>query len=128
MRALGLILGGTLGNLYDRVVYDGVRDFIDWHYHDLEWPVFNIADCCLVCERDPAPDAGLFQPPDPGNGDRIGRHSHKRRPVSPLLQYVEPRPAGSGQAERMSPPPSGLSRMRATVVEHCRELTISRDE
>jgi lipoprotein signal peptidase len=47
--ALGLILAGTLGNLYDRVVFGGVRDFIHWHYHGWDWPVFNIADCCLVC-------------------------------------------------------------------------------
>src|SRR5262249_62262574 len=47
--ALGLILAGTLGNLYDRVVFDGVRDFIHWHWRDVYyWPVFNIADCCLV--------------------------------------------------------------------------------
>jgi lipoprotein signal peptidase len=46
--ALGLILAGTLGNLYDRIVFDGVRDFIHWHWYELDWPVFNIADCCLV--------------------------------------------------------------------------------
>jgi lipoprotein signal peptidase len=45
--ALGLILGGTLGNLYDRVVFGGVRDFL--HFYWIEWPVFNVADCCLVC-------------------------------------------------------------------------------
>lgn len=45
--ALGLILGGTLGNLYDRVVFGGVRDFLHWFYA-FEWPVFNVADCCLV--------------------------------------------------------------------------------
>ena len=45
--ALGLILAGTLGNLYDRLVFDGVRDFL--YFHLIEWPVFNIADCCLVC-------------------------------------------------------------------------------
>jgi lipoprotein signal peptidase len=45
--ALGLILGGTLGNLYDRLVFNGVRDFLHWFYA-FEWPVFNIADCCLV--------------------------------------------------------------------------------
>ncbi|GIW80724.1 MAG: lipoprotein signal peptidase [Gemmatales bacterium] len=48
--SLGLILGGTLGNLFDRVVFNGVRDFIHWHFKDqFDWPVFNIADCCLVC-------------------------------------------------------------------------------
>jgi lipoprotein signal peptidase len=45
--ALGLILAGTLGNLYDRVVFHGVRDFLHWNYL-LDWPVFNFADCCLV--------------------------------------------------------------------------------
>ena len=46
MAALGLILGGTVGNLYDRVVFGGVRDFL--YFYKIEWPVFNVADCCLV--------------------------------------------------------------------------------
>lgn len=45
--SLGLILAGTVGNLYDRLVYDGVRDFL--HFYWFKWPVFNVADCCLVC-------------------------------------------------------------------------------
>ncbi len=52
--ALGLILAGTLGNFYDRVIFGGVRDFL--HAFNLplpfgldNWPVFNVADCCLVC-------------------------------------------------------------------------------
>jgi signal peptidase II len=44
--ALGLILAGTLGNLYDRLVFNGVRDF--FYFHWFEFPVFNFADCCLV--------------------------------------------------------------------------------
>ncbi|HVK16762.1 MAG TPA: signal peptidase II [Fimbriiglobus sp.] len=44
--ALGLILGGTVGNLYDRLVFNGVRDFL--HFYKIDWPVFNVADCCLV--------------------------------------------------------------------------------
>lgn len=45
--ALGLILAGTMGNFYDRLVFDGVRDFFHW---DLwyNWPDFNVADVCLV--------------------------------------------------------------------------------
>ncbi len=46
MVALGLILGGTIGNLYDRLVFGGVRDFL--YFYRIEWPVFNVADCCLV--------------------------------------------------------------------------------
>lgn len=51
--ALGLILAGTLGNLYDRVLFGGVRDFLHLYWGQLpapryDWPVFNVADCCLV--------------------------------------------------------------------------------
>ena len=44
--ALGLILGGTMGNLFDRVFFGGVRDFL--HFYYIRYPVFNVADCCLV--------------------------------------------------------------------------------
>lgn len=45
--ALGLILGGTLGNFFDRLMFNGVRDFLHWNVW-FDWPVFNVADCCLV--------------------------------------------------------------------------------
>jgi lipoprotein signal peptidase len=46
--ALGLILGGTLGNLYDRLIFDGVRDYLYWFFV-IETAVFNIADFLLIC-------------------------------------------------------------------------------
>jgi len=45
--ALGLVGGGAIGNLIDRVTYGRVTDFIVWHVKDHEWPAFNIADAAL---------------------------------------------------------------------------------
>lgn len=45
--ALALILGGAVGNLYDRIVLGHVVDFIVWHYREYEWPAFNIADAAI---------------------------------------------------------------------------------
>jgi signal peptidase II len=50
--ALGMILGGILGNLYDRLGFwghSGVRDWILFRYKTFTWPNFNIADSLLVC-------------------------------------------------------------------------------
>ena len=46
--ALALILGGAIGNLYDRIRFSYVVDFLEvkiLHYH---WPDFNVADSCIV--------------------------------------------------------------------------------
>ena len=39
-----LILGGALGNLFDRVYYSAVPDFIDLHIQNFHWFIFNVAD------------------------------------------------------------------------------------
>ena len=38
------IIGGAIGNLYDRIIYKAVPDFIDFHIEDFHWFTFNIAD------------------------------------------------------------------------------------
>ncbi|MES2219020.1 MAG: signal peptidase II [Pseudomonadota bacterium] len=45
--AIAMILAGALGNLLDRFIYGHVIDFIQWHWHELYWPVFNIADASI---------------------------------------------------------------------------------
>ncbi|MBF0342573.1 MAG: signal peptidase II [Magnetococcales bacterium] len=45
---LGMLLGGALGNLYDRLRYGWVVDFLYVHWHDWSFPVFNLADCAIT--------------------------------------------------------------------------------
>ena len=45
---LSLILGGALGNLYDRLTYYAVPDFIDIHYKGFHWFTFNMADIFIT--------------------------------------------------------------------------------
>ncbi|MBN9614853.1 MAG: signal peptidase II [Acidobacteriales bacterium 59-55] len=46
--ALALILGGAIGNLYDRLRFSHVVDFLEVHIVHYHWPDFNIADSCIV--------------------------------------------------------------------------------
>lgn len=45
--ALTLVLGGAVGNLYDRIVYGSVTDFIQVFLGSYEWPSFNVADSAI---------------------------------------------------------------------------------
>jgi len=43
----GLIIGGALGNMYDRIQHGKVTDFLDFHYGIMHFPTFNIADAMI---------------------------------------------------------------------------------
>jgi signal peptidase II len=47
--ALALVLGGALGNLYDRLTLGYVVDFLFFHYQQWYWPAFNVADSAISC-------------------------------------------------------------------------------
>tara|TARA_B100001109_G_C18791863_1_gene440468 strand:- start:595 stop:1095 length:501 start_codon:yes stop_codon:yes gene_type:complete len=46
--ALFCIFGGSLGNLYDRIFFSAVPDFIDFHYNGFHWFIFNVADIFIT--------------------------------------------------------------------------------
>ena len=45
---LALILGGALGNVFDRIMWGAVTDFLDFYVGTLHWPAFNVADSAVV--------------------------------------------------------------------------------
>ncbi|MGN7678208.1 MAG: signal peptidase II [Anaplasma sp.] len=46
---MGVIVGGALGNLADRLRFGAVYDFINLHIGGVHWPAFNVADACVTC-------------------------------------------------------------------------------
>jgi signal peptidase II len=46
--AVGLIFGGAVGNLIDRMRFGAVVDFVDVHLHGYHWPAFNVADSAIT--------------------------------------------------------------------------------
>jgi len=47
--ALGMILGGAVGNFLDRSIYGEVVDFLQFNFGSYTFPLFNVADCGIVC-------------------------------------------------------------------------------
>ena len=45
---LSMVFGGALGNLYDRIFFKAVPDFIDFHIENFHWFIFNIADIFIT--------------------------------------------------------------------------------
>jgi signal peptidase II len=78
--ALGLVGGGAIGNVVDRVLFGKVTDFVVWKYYQHEWPTFNIADAALCV------GVGLLfidlgrQPKEHAKGEAKGKPGKKRRP------------------------------------------------
>lgn len=78
--ALGLLAGGAVGNLLDRVALGFVRDFIDLHWGRYHWPTFNVADTAicvgfglvvldsLLSRRGPEPEEQEGGEPDEPDG------------------------------------------------------------
>jgi signal peptidase II len=78
--ALGAVMGGALGNLHDRLRYDAVVDFLDFHWGGRHWPAFNVADVAVVVglalyllSLAWAPGAAPPKPPGGGGSGRGGR-------------------------------------------------------
>ena len=46
--AFCLIIGGSLGNIFDRIYYSSVVDFIDFHINNFHWFIFNVADIFIT--------------------------------------------------------------------------------
>lgn len=44
----GMIIGGAFGNLFDRIYYKAVPDYIDFHYNGFHWFTFNVADIFIT--------------------------------------------------------------------------------
>jgi signal peptidase II len=63
--ALGLVIGGAVGNLVDRALYGAVVDFLDFHLLGYHWYVFNIADSAIVCGVGLLLLDSLLTPPKP---------------------------------------------------------------
>lgn len=60
--ALGLIIGGAIGNVVDRLQYGAVVDFLDFHAFGYHWPAFNVADTAIVCGAAALIGESLFAP------------------------------------------------------------------
>lgn len=45
--SIGLVVGGAVGNIIDRILYGAVADFLDFHIAGWHWPAFNVADSAI---------------------------------------------------------------------------------
>lgn len=107
---LPLVLGGALGNVFDRIRYGHVIDFIDLHYKDrYHWPTFNVADVAICVgvglmaldmffsRRGPAPlPAGPRVPPAQSGEPVPDWHGGMQPPAPPPELEPDPPPGAAG--------------------------------
>ena len=67
--AIGMVIGGAIGNVIDRVRFGAVADFLDFHVLGYHWPAFNIADSGIVVGVALLVFDQLFGPRPAGDGD-----------------------------------------------------------
>lgn len=63
--ALGLIIGGALGNTFERLAYGHVIDILDFHAYGYHWPAFNITDSAIVSGITLLMFCEFFKTPEP---------------------------------------------------------------
>lgn len=68
--AVGLVIGGALGNVVDRLQYGAVADFFDLHVAGWHWPAFNIADAAITVGVVLLLLDAIMTPRSPGKADR----------------------------------------------------------
>jgi signal peptidase II len=73
---LGLVIGGALGNLVDRVVYGKVADFFDFHAGAYHWYVFNLADCAITFGVAALVYDAFFRPENGAGRERQAGETH----------------------------------------------------
>ena len=72
--AIGLVIGGAVGNVIDRLRFGAVADFLDFHLFGYHWYAFNIADSAIVIGVAVLLVDGLFARPQPAPGRQAGSH------------------------------------------------------
>ena len=61
---IGLVIGGAIGNVIDRLRFGAVVDFLDFHWAEYHWPAFNIADSAITVGVIFLITDGLFRRPE----------------------------------------------------------------
>ncbi len=67
--AIGMIIGGALGNVVDRIIHGAVYDFLDVHVAGYHWPAFNVADSGITVGAVILVLDSIFAKADNGNSD-----------------------------------------------------------